>query len=303
MAPTTQYTYNGDTKVAYETFGDPATGVPLLLIMGLDFQMIWWPDAFCELLVANGYAVARFDNRDTGLSTHFSAPKKENPFKALAGKTTPLYTGADMLDDGLAVMDALGWESAHLMGGSMGAGLAQGMAMLHPDRTRTIVSAMGSPADASPLKTMSYIKMGTMMKFMRLKAGDDPQSQIDMLVDIHRKIASPGYPFPEQWARETAEISQERSPRVPTSTQNQLAAGRATRIPPLTAMTVPALVISGEDDPLIKVKAGRDTAARIPDSKLVTYPGMGHNMPEELWPEIVAQVRALTDTWQGATGA
>ncbi|MFC7763054.1 alpha/beta fold hydrolase [Catellatospora bangladeshensis] len=79
---TVQTTHHGDVAVAYETFG-PAGGEPLLLIMGLDYQMVWWPDGFCQALADRGFHVARFDNRDAGLSTHFTSPAKENPFRVL----------------------------------------------------------------------------------------------------------------------------------------------------------------------------------------------------------------------------
>ena len=124
MAPETRYARNGDVTIAYETFGDPATGVPLLCIMGLDFQMVWWPDDFCALLAERGFAVARFDNRDTGLSTHFSSGPRQSPWRALLGGTKPAYTTLDMLDDALAVMDALGWASANVMASSNLAGWA-----------------------------------------------------------------------------------------------------------------------------------------------------------------------------------
>jgi pimeloyl-ACP methyl ester carboxylesterase len=294
MAPETRFAKHGDVSIAYETFGDPATGVPLLCIMGLDFQMVWWPDALCEALVERGFAVARFDNRDTGLSTHFASGRKENPWRALLGGTKPAYTTLDMLDDALAVMDALGWPSAHVMGGSMGAGLAQALAVYHPGRVRSVISCMGVPAAASPLKLLGYIKFGWFRHVLRLKADDSRESQIELLVSVYRGIASPGYPFPEQWAREAAAISHDRSPRDPTAAQRQLAAGRAQKIRPISEIAAPVLVISGADDPLIKPKGGRDTAARIPGARFVSYPGMGHNLPEELWPQVIDEICAVT---------
>jgi len=289
-----KYAKNGNVSIAYETFGDVATGVPLLGIMGLDFQMVWWPDAFCQQLVDRGFAVVRFDNRDAGLSTHFSSGQKQSPWRALLGGTKPAYTTMDMLNDALAVMDAVGWESAHVMGGSMGGALAQALALYHPARVRSVISAMSVPADAGSLKLMSYIKFGVFPKFMRLKADGTRESQIELLVEVYRGIASPGFPFPEQWAREVAAISHDRSPRDPTSTQRQIAAGRAQKIRPISQITVPTLVISGEDDPLIKPKGGRDTAARIPGARFVSYKGMGHNLPEELWPQIIDEICATT---------
>jgi pimeloyl-ACP methyl ester carboxylesterase len=288
-----KYARNGDVSIAYETFGDLSSGVPLLAVMGLDFQMVWWPDAFCAMLADRGFAVARFDNRDTGLSTHFPSNQRESPWRALLGGTKPAYTTLDMLDDALAVMDALGWESANVMGGSMGGALAQALAVCHPSRVRSVISCMSVPADSGSLRLMSYIKFGAFREFRRLKADDTRESQIELLVSVYRAISSPGFPFPEKWAREAAEISHDRSPRDPTSTQRQLAAGRAQKLPPISRITAPTLVISGEDDPLIKPKGGRDTAARIPGAKFVSYPGMGHNLPEELWPQIVDELCAV----------
>ena len=181
MAPETRFAKHGDVSIAYETFGDTATGVPLLGIMGLDFQMVWWPDAFCAALVERGFAVARFDNRDAGLSTHFASGRKESPWRALMGGTKPAYTTLDMLDDALAVMDALGWPSAHVMGGSMGAGLAQALAVYHPDRVRSVISCMGLPADASPLRLLGYIHFGKFLEFRRLKTDGSRESQIELL--------------------------------------------------------------------------------------------------------------------------
>jgi pimeloyl-ACP methyl ester carboxylesterase len=148
------------------------------------------------------------------------------------------------------------------------------------------------PADAGPLQLLRYIKVAPFRQFRQLKADDNRESQIDLLVAVFRGIASPGYPFPEQWAREAAAISHDRSPRDPTSTQRQLAAGRAQKIPPISGIKVPTLVIAGADDPLIRLKGSRDTAARIPGARLVAYPGMGHNLPEELWPEIIDEICA-----------
>jgi pimeloyl-ACP methyl ester carboxylesterase len=293
MAPETRYAHNGDVSIAYETFGDPGTGEPLLLVMGLDFQMVWWPDAFCEQLVSQGFAVARFDNRDAGLSTHFGSGRRESPWRALLGRTRPVYSALNMLDDALAVMDALGWPSAHVMGGSMGAGLAQALAAVHPARVRSLISCMGVPADAGPARLLTYIRFGVFRKLRKLGPAASRAGQIDNLVFIYRTIASPGYPFPEQWARTVAAISYDRSPPDPTSTQRQLAAGRACKLPPLSAISAPTLVISGEADPIIKVKGGRETARRIAGSVFVSYPGMGHNLPEELWPDVVARIAAV----------
>lgn len=289
----TGYARNKDVSIAYETFGDPGIGEPLLLIMGLDFQMLWWPDAFCEQLVANGFAVVRFDNRDTGLSTHFASPKG-NPWRAQLGLSKPVYTGVDMLDDTVAVMDAVGWPSAHVLGGSMGAALAQALALLRPERVRTLISCMGMPVTAHPLQTLRYIRFGVFRKLRGIRPATNRAEEIDNLVAIYRAISSPGYPFAEQWARQVAGACYDRAPRDPATTARQLAAGRAMKLPPLATITAPTLVISGQDDPLIKPAAGRDTAAQIPGARFKAYQGMGHNLPEQLWPDIIAEIQTLT---------
>lgn len=294
--PEIRYARNGDVEIAYETFGDPATGDPLLLVMGLDFQMVWWPDGFCQALADAGFAVTRFDNRDTGLSTKFASPARRNPFQALLGGVRPVYSSLDLVADTLAVMDAVGARSAHVMGASMGAAIAQLVALNHPDRTRSLTSVMGLPLDASGPRIMTrYLSLGVFGQFRHLPKGDDPASRVETLVAISRIMYGTHYPFPEDWAREAARISDERSPRDPTTAQRQTAARRGLRMPPLEGMTVPTLVVHGEADPLVKVAGGRDTAARIPGSELVTYPGMGHAITRELWPDLVARIRANAD--------
>jgi pimeloyl-ACP methyl ester carboxylesterase len=290
-----RYVHNGDVRIAYECFGDLGTGEPLLLVMGLDFQMVWWPEEFIGQLVDAGFAVVRFDNRDTGLSTHFDPVRRPSPWKALLGRVAPAYTARDMLDDALAVMDAVGWPSAHVMGGSMGAGIAQALAMENPERVRTLISCMGLPVDSGPLSTLRYIRPGVFLTLARVKPGESDEEQVEALVQIYRAVASPGYPFPEQWVRTVAAISHERQRRDPSITQRQLAAGRAHHYSDLSTITAPTLVISGRDDPLIRWHGGRDTAARIPGARFVVYPGMGHAIPRELFPQVVEEIRRITE--------
>jgi pimeloyl-ACP methyl ester carboxylesterase len=221
--PEIRYARNGDVELAYETFGDVETGEPLLLIMGLDFQMVWWPDDFCRLLAKNGFAVVRYDNRDTGLSTHFASPGRPDPWKALLGRTTPIYTGRDMLDDALAVMAAAGWTSAHVMGASMGAAQAQALALLHPDRVRSLTSVMGLPAGVGPLKNLTYLRFGVFRQLRKLRPGTTHEERVEFLVGVARAMAGPGYPFPEEWARAAAGISDDRCPRDQRTTQRHLA--------------------------------------------------------------------------------
>lgn len=293
MATEVQYARNGDVEIAFETFGDTAQGEPLILVMGLDFQMLWWPEGLIDKFVEAGFAVVRFDNRDTGLSTSFGSLDSPSVWKGLTGRSTPAYTTADMLADIDAVLDAVGWRSSHFLGGSMGAGIAQDYALERPERVRSLTSCMGLPANAGVLRTLRYIRPGVFKTLARIDIGDTPDSQADALLEIYRAVASPGYPFPEQWARDVAREAIRRAPYDQAITQRQLAAGRAHVHGDIADIDVPTLVISGMDDPLIRWKAGRDTAARIPGARFVAYAGMGHNIPAELFDSVVSEVSSL----------
>src|SRR5262245_33154019 len=259
---------NGDVSIAYETFG-PTDGEPLLLIMGLDFQMVWWPDGFCEALGERGFRVVRFDNRDAGLSTHFTSPRRESPFKVLfRGLPDPPYTTVDMVGDGLAVMDAMGWADAHLLGGSMGSSIALATAILHPERVRSIAGVFTAPTRR--IDSIRYLKVGFFPRLARhlrrLKLPATDEGAVQTLVEIARLMASPNRPFDEDIARQMAETSHARSPRDPSSTQRHLAAGRAAGDLASRAgeITVPTVLINGADDPFIRPSAAAALAKQIP---------------------------------------
>ena len=115
----------GDVDLCYDAFGDPERPT-MLLIMGLGFQLIHWPEDFCRQLAAGGFRVVRFDNRDADRSAH------------LPGRR---YTLGDMADDAVGLLDALGVESAHVVGALLGGMVAQTMAIRHPGRVRARVQA------------------------------------------------------------------------------------------------------------------------------------------------------------------
>jgi pimeloyl-ACP methyl ester carboxylesterase len=285
-----EYARNGEVRIAYETFGDPAAGEPLVMIMGLDFSMVWWHDDLCRALVEAGFAVLRFDNRDTGLSTRFTSPER-SPLAAALNRTPQAYTTLDLLTDVAAVMDAVGWRSAHVLGGSLGGAVAQAMALIRPDRVRSLISCMSLPVGSGPVRTMRYLRPGIFVQMARgYRAASTRADEVENLVRIYRLIASPGYPVDEAWVRSAAELTVERGGFDRGTSARQMAAGRGIRIPDLSGVAVPTLVVSGEDDPVVTPRGGRDTAARIPGARFVSYPGMGHELPRALWPAVIEEI-------------
>ncbi|MFC4534181.1 alpha/beta fold hydrolase [Sphaerisporangium dianthi] len=282
-------------EIAYETFGPPG-GEPLLLIMGTALQMVMWPDDLCAALTDHGFTVARFDNRDSGLSTHFAQAGRPGPAKDRfkPGKAAA-YRLEDMTGDTVAVMDALGWSSAHIFGASLGGAIAQLTAILHPQRVRTLTLAStyaGWKRGRVNMSTVLRLLLGQSLK--RYPAGRQGAGQ--RIVDAMLLLGSPGYPLDEEWWRRAAEVSYERDPSPAGGEMRQSAAAGATGdlLPRLAGVHVPTLVIHGADDPMIRPRAAKEIAAAVPGARLVLYPGMGHDLPRELWPAIIGELCALT---------
>ena len=137
---------SGDLKIYYETDGDPS-GEPLLLVVGLGAQLTWWPPGLRAALADRGFFVISYDNRDAGLSSWLDDAGPIDLLAVLSGTAPPPYLLADMADDAMAVLDALGLPSAHVFGASMGGMIAQAVAIRHPDRVRSLTSAMSSTGD------------------------------------------------------------------------------------------------------------------------------------------------------------
>ena len=267
----------------YETYGDPAAP-PLLLIMGLGAQLTLWPIELVEALVARGYRVIRYDNRDIGLSSKFTAagvPDLPAVMMALmSGKPPALpYTLADMADDAAALLTALGIDQAHIVGASMGGMIAQLVAINHAGRVRSLTSIMSTTGNPA----LPPAKPEAMAALMERPTTAELTDVLALGLRITRAIGSPGYPAPEAPLRQRIERDFRRSFH-PTGAGRQMAAIMADgdRRERLKAVTAPTLVIHGEDDPLVPVEGGKDTAAAIPGATLLTIPGMGHDLPLEL---------------------
>lgn len=274
---------NGVT-LEFDTFGDPSAP-PVLLVMGLGAQMIFWHELFCEQLATRGRYVIRFDNRDCGRSTKLDdcgLPDVARVFGALAsgGRPDVPYLLADMADDTAGLLDGLGIDSAHVVGASMGGMIAQTLALRRPERVRSLVSIMsstGRPGLPGPTPEAQRI--------LFTPPPSDRAGVIEHAVDTWRTIGSPGFPFDEAAIRERAGRAFDRG-FCPQGTARQFAAivASGSRHEALCELSIPSLVIHGDADPLIPFECGRDTAAAIPGAEWLLVEGMGHDLPEPVWP-------------------
>jgi len=289
-----RWAVNGEVRLAYDQLATGGDGEPLLLVTGLGAARQWIPDGLCHELAGRGFAVARYDQRDGGQSTHLPPASTGNPFAALFGRRGDAYTAEDMADDAIAVMDDLGWESAHLFGMSLGGAIVQRIAVRHPGRVRTLTSMSAVPGDAKGLATLRYLRVPTLVKLARMNFPATPEGTVEAGVALARLIASPGYPFDEQAARATAERIADTGIHDAAAQSRQI--GAQWHGPAISAITRPALVLHGDGDPLIKTSAARAIAARIPGARLVILPGVGHDLPRPAWDQIASEIRRLAGT-------
>ena len=287
----TQYARNGAVEITYDRLAG-SEGEPLLLVMGLAVSRFWWPAGLAQAFAGQGFAVARYDQRDAGESTRMPDTGGSNPFAALARKRGA-YSSEDMTDDAIAVLDALGWERAHIFGGSLGGIIAQRIALRHPDRVLSITSAMAMPSDAVGIKGGRYVRFGTLARLARAKVPEGRDGDIQLSLMLARAVASPAYPFDEDAAREWIEREADSGPRDTKAQSRQV--GAPWHGPKLRDLHKPVLVLHGDQDPILRVSAARATAKAIDGARLVILPGVGHDLPAPLWPEIAREVRQLAD--------
>ncbi|MBO2011620.1 alpha/beta hydrolase [Siccationidurans soli] len=279
---------NGLT-LAYESVGNPRHET-ILLISGTGGQLTQWPDALVQALVAQGYRVVRYDQRDSGLSTRFEGAGLPDWAKVMAalqgGPPARLaYTLNDMARDAVGLLDALHVRRAHLVGASMGGMIAQLVATDHPDRVLSLTSLMatdgkpGLPPVAKP-EVMAQAP----------PAPTNPADTAAALAynfRIRQLLGSPAYPTAEATLR--AQVAREvHRAYYPAGYQRQGAAAlvesQHDRRTELQALRVPTLVVHGDADPLVPVAAGQDVAVSIPGAEWLLLPGVGHELPSELAP-------------------
>ena len=296
MTRTPRTARNGDVVLAVDELGG-AGGAPLLLVMGLGVSRYWWPDGLVDALIAAGFHVAAFDGRDAGGSTHFDHVPAGNPLAALVGRRPAAYTAEDMTDDTAAVLDALGWEDAHLFGISQGGLVAQRTALRHPRRVRTLTSFAAVPSDTGGPAALRYVRLPFLARLARFRFPSGREGDVAAGLALARAVASPGYPFDEQDAR--ARVERELDAGLPSGVRDTRAQARQTGAswhgPRLPELRVPTLVLHGDRDPLVRPSAGRRIAEAVPGARYVELPGVGHELPRAVWPKVVQEVRTLAD--------
>jgi pimeloyl-ACP methyl ester carboxylesterase len=289
-APQQSVKANG-VDLEYDVTG-PEDGKPLLLIMGLGAQMHLWSDELVQLLVAQGFRVIRFDNRDVGRSTHFTDAGRPSNFQLVKAKlfnSVPpyAYRVTDMADDAAALLEALGIKQAHVMGVSMGGMIAQQLAIQHPARVLSLVSIMSTtggrdlpPADDEVIDAL-----------LRAEPATSPDQAAERGVKLVGLISSPAWPADPSKVAESSRKSFERC-YDPDGVLRQFVAIWATpdRRAALRELKVPTLVVHGKSDRLVKVQGGIDTALHVRDADLMLIDGMGHDLPRPLWPRLAEAV-------------
>lgn len=270
----------GAVRLCYEVLGEECNPT-VVLIMGLNLQMVWWSDDLVQLLLDRDLRVVRFDNRDTGLSSTLPGhPISVTQFlrrRAQAG-----YGLADMADDTAAIIDHVAPHGAHVVGASLGSFVAQETAIRHPSKVLSLTSIMGRTGDRRNGKVAWSMRAG----FLR-RTPASLEAQQEQMVRVFHKMGSTGRTAQDD---EDVRVAIRRShARNRGGGSGQLAAvlNERDRTADLRALTLPALVIHGDRDKVVLPSGGRATADAIAGSELMMVAGMGHDLPRRLWPQLV----------------
>lgn len=267
-------------EIVYEDSG-PRDAPAILLVMGLGGQLTLWPDEFVAALNDHGFRTIRYDNRDVGHSTRFEAAGVPNikwmVAKAIFGlRPTAPYGIGDMANDAIGLLDALGIESAHVVGASMGGMIAQHVAAGSPNRVASLTSVMSSTGN----RRLPRAQPEAMKALAGRPISGEKEELVAYMKRAARTIGSPGYPPNEERLDWRVRRDLDRA-WYPAGFARQVAAiiADGDRREMLRTIKVPTLVIHGEDDPLVPLAAGEDTASNISGAKMLTIPGMGHDLP------------------------
>jgi pimeloyl-ACP methyl ester carboxylesterase len=284
---------SGDVDIHFEDMGDP-NDPAVLLIMGLGAQLLLWRKEFCEKLVDLGLRVIRYDNRDVGLSTKLHGRRQNGPLaprmvRSFLGVRSPsIYTLEDMADDAAALLDHLGIDRAHVVGASMGGMIAQVFAARFKHRTSTlavIFSSNNQPLLPPPGPVQ-------LQAILQKPNGSSREAIIENAIRVSKIIGSPGYPKPDETVRAEAIEGYERS-YYPAGIGRHFAAvlGTGSLLGFDRQIEAPTVVIHGKADKLMRPFGGRAVAKAIRGARLVLFDGMGHELPAQLWDDIIGELK------------
>lgn len=267
--------------IYYEDTG-PAHAPVILLVMGLGAQMIAWPDEFIQGLVAKGYRVIHYDNRDVGMSQRMDGAEMPNliwtMFKARLGLPVSVpYTLTDMAKDGIGLLDALGIQKAHVVGASMGGMIVQLLASNHHERVLSMTSIMSSSGKPGLPGARADIQRRFMVKRPVNASRDEA---VAFGADLVRSFSFPDPARPDNAHAEMAAQAFDRG-YYPVGTRRQLLAiiADGSRVERLKTIKVPTLVVHGGADPLVPKEGSEDIARHIPGARLEIIEEMAHDLP------------------------
>lgn len=270
----------------------PPGGEPLMLVMGLGMQLTGWPEGLVQRFTQRGFRVIRLDNRDIGLSQNFDHLGVPNLAWAALRYAVRLpvnapYSLADMAGDAVGVLDALKLERVHVCGASMGGMISQHLAAQHPQRVKSLTLMMTT----SGARSLPQAALRVQRALLSRPDGSSADAVVAHLEKILRLIGSPAYPAPpvELRARLHAMVARAWHP---AGTARQLAAVGADgdRSAMLSKISAPTHVLHGAADPLVPPAAADDLAAKIPGATLEKVPGMGHDLPAQLFDSFVQAI-------------
>ncbi len=284
---------SGELDIYYEDMGD-ANDPAVLLIMGLGAQLLLWRREFCEKLVDQGLRVIRYDNRDVGLSSkvsgqHTGAPLATRMARSFLGLRSPAaYTLEDVADDAAALLDHLKIDAAHIVGASMGGMIAQVFAARHKARTKTLTVIFSS--NNQPLLPPPGPRH--LLAILQRPKDTTREAVIENAIRVSKIIGSPGYPAPDDRIRAEAIEGYDRS-YYPAGIGRHFAAilGSGSLLRYDRQITAPTVVIHGKADKLMRPFGGRAVARAIKGARLVLFDGMGHELPRELWDDIIGELK------------
>lgn len=291
----THFVQSNGIRMAYQAFGD-ADAPTILLVAGLYNQLIRWPLEFCELLVARGFRVIRFDNRDIGLSDKMEGEVAPSFLRLALHSWFGLpvkvpYSLDDMAADTVGLLDALDIKAVHIVGMSMGGMISQLVAGLYPTRVLSLTSIMS--------KTGAFGKGAASLSVARQMVKPIPKgtSALDNSVMTRQMFGSPAYPESDEEIAIAVKSEFKRS-NNPAGYLRQMAAIRSapSRNKLLNGLKIPVLIIHGNQDTLVDVSGGIETKKQIPHAKLVRFEGMGHTLPQPLLAEFADLIQQTADS-------